>query len=318
MDSRKQARQQIIERHIRRLEARQAVLDALDQRYVLLRVAVVLGGLASVLAAASAGASGLAWGLLGGAAVVFALLVWLHWRVDRSRLNFRLAKTLAVTQQARLGLDWNAIPAVPVIAVDPGHPFASDLNILGEHSLHQLIDTAATRGGSERLAGWLLNPVPDMEVIHNRQALLRELLLLNGFRARLAKKGLLVRSAAKDYWNGEKLLRWLEANSVSRSLLPVLIVLGLLAASNITLYVLNALGVIPAYWIIGLVVYGLIYINRFGDYKSLFDDTYTLSRSLDQLKGVLACLEEYRYAPGSRLGELCAPFWQATQRPRDF
>lgn len=318
MDARKQARLGVFERHIRRLEERQAVLDALDQRYVLLRVGVVLGGLASVLAAATAGASGLAWGLLGGAAAVFTLLVWLHWRVDRSQLNLRLAKTLALTQRARLRLDWGGIPPAPSIVVDPTHPFASDLNLLGEHSLHQLLDTTASVGGSERLAQWLLQTVPDLEAIQNRQALIRELLPLNGFRDRLGKKGLLVKSAAKDYWNGEKLLGWLEKNSVSRNMLPVLVVLGILALSNITLYLLNALGILPAYWIVGLIVYGLIYIYRFGDYKDLFEDTYTLGRSLSQLSGVLACLEEYRYSPGSRLGELCAPFWRAAQQPSRF
>lgn len=318
MDTQKQARLAAFDRYIRRLEARQQALAARDQRFVFARLATIIPGIVAailILILPENQLVKLAFGVL---VAGFAGVVFLHRKVDRSRLNVRLALALALTQRSRMTLDWQGIPISPPIAVDAGHPFANDLDLVGSQSLHQLIDTAISRGGSQRLSSWLLQPLPEAEKIRQRQALLQEMLPLTGFRNRLAKKGIQFRDDVKEHWDGEKLLNWLNQNMPQRSFLPTLALLSCMAAVNIVLYLLNSLGVLPAYWMIGVALYGLIYLYRYGDYKALFEDAYTIGKSLGQLQEILAFLEEYPYPRGGGLEQLCAPFRQADQRPSRY
>ena len=47
----------------------------------------------------------------------------------------------------------------------------------------------------------------------------------------------------------------------------------------------------------------------------MFGEAYDLARQLGQLRVILSDLENYPYAPGSRLAKLCAPFWQGPVCP---
>jgi hypothetical protein len=159
--------------------------------------------------------------------------------------------------------------------------------LTGERSLHQLIDTATSRGGSDRLRTWLLDPLPDIAGILRRQALLQELLPLAGLRNRLALHGMLVKAETTNYWEGDRLLQWLEASAAPRSLLPVLTLLFVLAAANLSLYILNALAILPPYWMLTLAAYGGVYLFKYGAYRNLFEDAYTLGKALKQFRAIM-------------------------------
>lgn len=57
----------------------------------------------------------------------------------------------------------------------PDHPFSQDLDIFGKRSLFQLIDRTSTRGGKNRLASILNNPIKDKNILTDRQGAIREL-----------------------------------------------------------------------------------------------------------------------------------------------
>ena len=57
---------------------------------------------------------------------------------------------------------------------DPGHVYASDLDVFGRGSLFELISTARTAAGERQLADWLLNPAP-AEVVRERQRAVAEM-----------------------------------------------------------------------------------------------------------------------------------------------
>ncbi len=318
LNPQKQARKNVLARHLQRLEARLSHLNLLDRRYVLARViVVVVGGAGSLLAAFwGTGRSGLI--VLVASIVVFAGVVFLRRRVDRSRMRFRFARSLVASQLARMSLDWEHIPVPQAIPVEPDHPFAADLDILGERSLHRLLDTATSHGGNQRLASWLLATTPNLDDIHRRQAILRELLPLSGFRRRLALNGLFVKETSRGLWDGEKLLRWLGQRPASRAMRPVLFALLFIAAANLVLFSLNFLAFLPPFWVIGLALYGVIYALAYREYESLWDDATTLGEALDQLRAVLVYLEKYPFLPGGQLDRLCAPFRQAGRRPSPY
>jgi hypothetical protein len=48
--------------------------------------------------------------------------------------------------------------------LDPAHPYARDLDVFGRASLFELLCTARTRAGEEKLAEWLLNAAPPGEI----------------------------------------------------------------------------------------------------------------------------------------------------------
>lgn len=56
-----------------------------------------------------------------------------------------------------------------------GHPYAVDLDIIGENSLFQHVNRTVTRGGEKRLAEWLLNLCREGKEIRERQQAVKEL-----------------------------------------------------------------------------------------------------------------------------------------------
>src|SRR5690606_36262333 len=63
---------------------------------------------------------------------------------------------------------------------DDRHLYSSDLDIFGDSSLYQLVNRAATIGGSHQLADWLLRPSQKQE-IDQRQEFVDELSADFGF-----------------------------------------------------------------------------------------------------------------------------------------
>ena len=110
----------------------------------------------------------------------------------------------------------------------------------------------------------------------------------------------------------------LEQHAAPRSFLPTLRLLTLLAAVNLGLFALNVSGILPAYWIIGLALYGFAYMVRFGAYRTLFEDTYWLGKSLDQFRSILVFLEDTSTQRPEQLAQLCEPFTRSTKRPSKF
>lgn len=229
MDQTKQARAAVLARQNDRLNAGLNILDRLDRRFFQARLVTLLLGAAATLFAFGLGPPGgaLGWEVLAAVVLIFGTIVFFHRRMDRRRSYYTLFLRWTATQAARLRLDWPNIPAPFELHVDKAHPFASDLDLTGDHSLHQLIDMASARGGSQRLADWLLRPALDRAGIERRQVVLKELLGLNGFRTGLAMKGMQVRESTGGHWNGETLLRWLGQEGNPRSLLPVLVIFSL-------------------------------------------------------------------------------------------
>jgi len=56
--------------------------------------------------------------------------------------------------------------------IEPGHPFASDLDLFGEHSLFQMINHTVSRGGKLRLADWMKTPLIPLNASEKQEALL--------------------------------------------------------------------------------------------------------------------------------------------------
>jgi hypothetical protein len=304
----KQARVLALEYQIKRLQKRIAILDHKSNRIGWTRVAIFfIGALLSLLAYFLAG-----WWLLSIIVVVtltiFSIVAYFHGRINRGITRHKIWMQIKSSHIARINLDWDGIPPEPFSDPPDNHPFATDLDITGKHSLHRLINTAILSEGSQRLQGWLLNTTPDLQVIHQRQALIQELTPLTIFRDKLLMKSLLSSKSMSRTWEQKNVLNWLNEQPITTSLLPLFFVSLTLSVLTITLFILNILQLIPQYWIMLLlltILFLFVTKNQRGD---LFEDAYQLRDRFAQLSLIFEYLETYRYGKNQNLKALCEPF----------
>ena len=290
------------------MQRRLSALDSRDDRFGWTRVAIFFGGLAlSVLAYFLVGW----WLLLTGVILtltVFSIVVYFHRRITRSITRHTILLHIKSTQLARIRLDWEHIPQVPSHDMRAEHPFEVDLDISGRHSLHQLLNTAVTHDGSQRLRGWLLSTCPGPATIDARQALVRELAPLTIFRDKLLMKSLLAVRNRDSQWEGKRLLLWLDNQRSSPRLLPYLLLSAAFSLTTLVLLMLNLTLYIPQYWILALlltILYLFVTKDRRGD---LFDDAHYVADALSQLSIIFDYLESYRFGKNEHLKALCRPF----------
>jgi hypothetical protein len=143
--------------------------------------------------------------------------------------------------------------------VDPGHIYATDLDIFGSSSLYQAINRATTQAGKSTLARWLKEPLLESEKIRRRQEAVKELAELPDWRIKLRAYGIVAGEAKKDL---ETLSEWLSSAPLFRSaffrlaifLIPVasltvtgLLIAGLISIQMFLLYLVLPLGITGLY-----------------------------------------------------------------------
>lgn len=91
--------------------------------------------------------------------------------------------------------------------IDKNHPYTSDLDIFGEHSIFQLVNRTTTESGMILLSKWLSEPASNNE-INDRQQAIKELAQKLEWRQDLQALGMHFENKKSDYY---KLLEWVEA-----------------------------------------------------------------------------------------------------------
>lgn len=322
-DSREPLRR--LEHRIARLERRALQLESLSNKYWVARRVLFLCGslLALLFCKLSGGTTGLFLAAL--FLITFVVVAIYHSRVRDSATRNTLMLGIKQIQVARINLDWEQLPLSDQTPPEPGHHFETDLDVTGERSLHRLLDGAVTKEGSRRLKAWLLNNRPDPIVIEKRQSLVRELRGLSLFRDRLhlhaaiASRNSQGQTRAKkpqlDQWDSRTLVAWITDGVAQKSLRPLVMFLGLLAAANITLIVLAVLKMVPHVWPIVFLVYVGVSINRQARTTSAWGEVQDLEKTLRRFGTVFQYLESRRYHGRPQLAQVCAPFLDQRKRP---
>lgn len=310
--SQKQLRLDILRRHIQRLDRRHTSLKKRSDQLAGQRLMVFFGGLVVIFFSFQFGEV-VALGVTLAWMALFGSLIVQYQRVMHMQTLFHTQRQIKADQVARLLLDWDNIPPSAVSA-PPEHPFASDIDITGAYSLHRLLDTTTTQGGSDRLLQWLCEQVPSVGLIEQRQARIAELLGKGRYlreRLRLAGHLLIVRQTR---WDGAPLVNWLErSQQIPKTQLSALLLLGGLALLNVILFALNSWGMIPPLWIGSFAIYGMLTIREWGKMGGLFTQALSLQSALDQLRTVFTYLE--RQPQGQSLGTITEPFRQGQTKP---
>lgn len=311
----KQTRLNALERHITRLNQRIDSLRARSDQFVRLRVAIVAISVIVVFLAFSLVGNTAGWISAVIALIAFNIAAYYHRQAQNSIQRHIAWRRIKIAHIARIKLDWERIPAEENLPIPPDHPFAIDLDLVGERSIHRLIDTSVSREGSARIQAWLLNSVPDLPAIEKRQMLIRELIPLTTFRDKLILNGRAAAGSRDGRLDGKKLLSWFEHHAASGPQRGDVLVAALLAAINISLMVLASVGAIPPVWVVSFVIYALYVRSKLQDAGDLFSQSMSLSGVVTNLNAVFRFLETYRYGANANLKALCSPFLDPQNRP---
>ena len=293
-------------------------LKLIDQRFFWYRLTTFLGAwLFAILTRFIFPGIAWLWVLLS-IFLIFLVVVFFHRKLDKQRLRYQNAQEWLTEQLARASLNWENIPESPAQKYDPDHPFMNDLNLVGERSLLQLINTVATQGGQKTLFDWFLNPQLKFEKILERQTLVREISNLPGFRNQIMLLGNQIKQDQKGLWDDQGLFRWMNNQTSQRSLFRLLILLTSLAILNYFLLTMNLFAGWGAYWQFSLILYLGIYFFQYRAYQSTFQDAYQLNRDLQPLETILKYLEIYPAPKNAHLAKFLASIRKQHENPSEY
>jgi len=193
----------------KRMRERQTSAAQLQRKHLWLgnvRIAVFIAIFIQCWITGKTGSPPLYWLLV--PIALFVVLVIAHRRVVTALNMAKRAVSVYCRGLARMEDRWAGTGETGEEFKDPLHPYAEDLDILGEGSLFQLLSTARTNMGKQCLARWLLTHA-DVQKIQERQIAVAELKVRLDFREQLAVSGDGERIAAKP----EALIAWAREES---------------------------------------------------------------------------------------------------------
>lgn len=314
---RKQRKRLTTQRQIDLLQRRIQWLKIISSRYSWFRLSIVIIGILAVYLSFVFLSDWIGWFIIFFFIAGFAVVARYHRVLIQSIQKHTIWSKIKSEQIARMDLNWSDIPPPKIKLAEDKRPLDIDLNLSGRRSLHQLVDTAGTFGGSQRLLFWFIEPQPNLHQIQERQDLVKELAPLSTFRDRLSLYARLA-SEEDESWQNDTLLIWLKKHNVEQSNRKLLYSLILLAVTNLILFLANQLSFIPPFWLISVFVYVAIYLMNYNVVQETFNEAFDLEKMLKKLIAVFQFLEKYNYRKNSKLAELCKPFWHEEKKPSVF
>lgn len=243
---------------------------------------------------------------------VFSVLTHYHNKLDRDIKKLELWIIIKTAHLARLNLDWKNIPPLNNITQRP-EINEVDLDLSGNDSLLQLINTGTSQQSKLMIREWLNSKIHHVDEIIERQELIKELIPLTVFRDKLALNSIL---SSRVEFNGDLLYKLLSKNEASYKPLKIIFVLlSVLAPLNLLMFVLYLWNILPAYWGISTLIY--ISLSHYGnkEKEQVMYEAEFISDKLKKIAGVFIFLENYRYKTGSKLSKLCEPFKLNKRQP---
>lgn len=220
----------------------------------------------------------------------FLVLLKRHQAVQRRRDRARWLAFINRDETARLERKFLR-PETGLNFADANHPYAGDLDVFGNHSLFRLLNRTYTYEGSQKLANYLLSPVPISEVVL-RQDAVAELKPLLDWRQELAALAYLNPSVGET---PEALKNWATKPAdplpgyytIIRWLFPVL---------TLSLVVFWLAGTLPGWAVtLSLLIHALILGQVSERAKNVSEQTFAMSQALKTYRDLLKHLENPRF-----------------------
>lgn len=218
---------------------------------------------------------------------LFRIVLQAHEKV-RCRIEY-LNMLLELNRNELEGLEGNySVFQSGAEYVDPLHPYTSDLDIFGDHSVFQFLNRTTSKLGADLLAGWLKKTAPD-EMIRERQQAAKELAPEAEWRQNFAVMGTFHKIINRDL---ERFYDWLLASPVFsipgflNALLYLLPVLTIGAAISLAIWFH------PGIPLLFLLIQILI-VRRYSKRASLLHAQLTrFSGFILSYSGLIKCIED--------------------------
>ena len=335
----KEQRLQVLKRQIDQIENRLAEKRLRSERWSLARLVSFLAIVIFSSVALFLVGSWLFWIVLIVLGVIFVSIVYIHRQLEESIVRHDLWLRLQRRQVARMRLDWHEIPAAGISSSHFSHPFEADFDLVGERSLHRVIDIAVTNAGSRLLQTWLATTDPEQTLIKQRQQLVQELVPLSLFRTRLLLAGQRVLENARGAstinqnpevdqgaarWDPQHLLSWFAESIPIAPLQRWMWFLSALAAVNWLLLALDfgfgggRLWPYPLGLYAILTFYATSSVTKKSGGGDLFYEAARLHGALQHLRQLFRLLETYSFRSAPTIKERCRPLTVPGERPSLF
>lgn len=179
-------------------------------------------------------------------------------REDLAKMRLSLNERGLLRLQGR----WHDFPSTGEGRIPEGHLYGGDLDIVGRGSLFQRLDDTGTAAGEQQLLDWLLQPGESAEVIHARQAAVKELAPLIDFRQTLVAEARM--AGKKDKADPSRFLAWAESPSTLTGIRWAWPIAHVLPVFTIGAGLLSANEVITAhaFWVGLLLQIGIVVATR--------------------------------------------------------
>ncbi|QQS48413.1 MAG: DNA mismatch repair protein MutS [Acidobacteriota bacterium] len=228
--------------------------------------------------------------------IAFIWLMAIHQRVQRRLERLRRSVRFYERGLSRLGDNWAGGGETGERFADKHHPYSEDLDLFGEGSLFELLSTARTRAGEEKLAGWLLEPAP-IGTIKARQQAVDELRTKLDLREDIALLGSDIRSGIHH----EELIAWSAAPPLLTSrLIPILA--GLIGAFALVSVVLWLGFGYRQLALAGLLLIMLFMFRYRNQVSRIISDVERPSRDLFLLAEILGRIEKEQFESEALIG----------------
>ena len=313
--SEKQSRLVHLQRHVQRLEKQR---EKLTVQYRAMWGQQLTGFVASIVFCI------LAFGIFAplGLLIILAEIGYFiyGWRKQKS-LRLRISSYAALIEVkaqhiARLELNWEHIPAIDDEEHEVDHPFERDLDISGDYSLLELMNTGRTKDGQARLRSWLLNRTPDRETIVSRQECIREIAPLSDFRDRLQALSHNLTFDVEVPWDETPLKLWLQKPRPPRPSFLLVALSWCLSGFLVIVLLLYLYAHIPFSTLMIAVAVTFAWSLLTLKYRSnLFDDATQMQNTFQQLEPIFTFLETYHYGKHQQLRNICEPFSGRKSKP---
>ncbi|UMZ72500.1 MutS family DNA mismatch repair protein [Natranaerofaba carboxydovora] len=220
--------------------------------------------------------------------IIFVILVAKHRQFQDKRTHALILSQINEEAILRSNGNWDSFEDKGSEFIDEEHPYTHDLDIFGQGSLFQWINTTTTFNGRKKLKELLKKPCEKIEDIHNRQEAIEELSKKLKWRQELMTEGRKIndkdnKKTSLQNKNTEKLFSWAKNQNkiylypfvnLAVKVLPLITIALLLSA-----FFTDMSYFFPAVMIalhIGILVY---------DYSRRINDFMAITAYIDILKG---------------------------------
>lgn len=170
--------------------------------------------------------------------ICFALVIKYHNKIAYLRKHTSFLKKINESEILREECNLEEFDTGHMF-VNQKHPYTSDLDIFGQHSIYQLVNRTTTESGMILLSEWLSEPAPNPE-IQDRQKAIKELSQKPDWRQDFQASGMHFQNKKSDYY---KLLDWVKAPVLllkyRRIYMAVAIILSVLSVLGLYFFILN-------------------------------------------------------------------------------